>query len=100
VKHIVNATIRRLSDEEPDPLENDDASVEPSTTTGWASWGPDTIQDIYNIVSDRLSPQQREIIEAHLAGYNHKDLAVTEKYWRYWMQSAVNKIRKELKIGQ
>lgn len=98
MRHFVNATIRRLSDEEPDPLENDDASVEPSTTTGWASWGPDTIQDIYNIVSDRLSPQQREIIEAHLAGYNHHDLAVSEKYWRYHYGLAIKQIRKELKL--
>lgn len=98
MKHFVNATIRRLSDEEPDPLENDDASVEPSTTTGWASWGPDTIQDIYNIVSDKLTPQQREIIEAHLAGYNHHDLAVSEKYWRYHYGLAIKRIRKELRL--
>ena len=98
MKHFVNATIRRLSDEEPDPLENDDASVEPSSTTGWASWGPDTIQDIYNIVSDKLTPQQREIIEAHLAGYNHHDLAVSEKYWRYHYGLAIKRIRKELRL--
>ena len=98
MKHFVNATIRRLSDEEPDPIENDDASVEPSTAAGWASWGPDTIQDIYNIVSDKLTPQQREIIEAHLAGYSYHDLAVTEKYWRYHYALAVKRIRKELKL--
>lgn len=98
MKHIVNATIRRLSDEEPDPIENDDASAEPSTSVGWASWGPDTIQDIYNVIADKLTPQQREIVEAHLAGYNYHDLAVTEKYWRYHYALAVKRIRKELKI--
>ena len=94
----MNATIRRLSDEEPDPIEHDDTTAEPSTVVGWAPWGPDTVQDVYNIVGEKLNDKQREIIEAHLAGYNYHDLAVTEKYWRYWYGSAVNKIRKELKV--
>ena len=97
MKVTVFASIKRLSDEEPDPLENEDPSVEPSTM-GWAPWGPETIQDVYNIISDKLNDKQREIIEAHLMGYNHKDLAVSEKYWRYWYASAVNKIKKELKL--
>lgn len=95
----VNATIRRLSDEEPDPIEHEDSSSEPSVGgAGWAPWGPDTIQDVYNVVAEKLTPQQREIIEAHLAGYNYHDLAVTQKYWRYHMTAAINKIRKELKL--
>jgi hypothetical protein len=53
---------------------------------------------VYNIVGEKLNDKQREIIEAHLAGYNYHDLAVTEKYWRYWYGSAVAKIRKELKL--
>jgi len=97
MKVTVFASIKRLSDEEPDPLENEDPSVEPSTM-GWAPWGPETIQDVYNIIADKLNDKQREIIEAHLMGYNHKDLAVSEKYWRYWYASAVNKIKKELKV--
>ena len=98
MKHTVNATIRRLSDEEPDALEQEDTTSEPTSAIGWAPWGPDTIQDVYNIISDKLNEKQREIIEAHLMGYNYKDLAVTEKYWRYWMGSAIKKIQKELKI--
>jgi hypothetical protein len=98
MKYTVFAIIRRLSDEEPDPLENEESGVEPSSSSGWAPWGPDTIQDVYNVISDKLTEKQREIIEAHLMGYNHKDLAVTEKYWRYWYTSAVNKIRKELNV--
>ena len=95
----VNATIRRLSDEEPDPLEHEDSSSEPTTGgAGWAPWGPDTIQDVYNVVAEKLTAQQREIIEAHLAGYNYHDLAVTQKYWRYHFAAAVAKIRKELKL--
>jgi len=97
MKVTVFASIKRLSDEEPDPLENEDPSVEPSTM-GWAPWGPETIQDVYNIIADKLNDKQREIIEAYLMGYNHKDLAVSEKYWRYWYASAVNKIKKELKV--
>jgi hypothetical protein len=98
MKHTIHATIRRLSDEEPDALEQEDSSSEPTTAGGWAPWGPDTIQDVYNIISDKLSDQQREIIEAHLMGYNHKDLQVTEKYWRYHYAAAVRKIQKELKL--
>lgn len=94
----VNATIRRLSDEEPDPLEHEDTTAEPSAGGGWAPWGPDTIQDVYNIVAERLNEKQREIIEAHLSGYNHHDLQVTEKYWRYHYAAAIQKIRKELKV--
>jgi hypothetical protein len=94
----VNATIRRLSDEEPDPIEHDDATAEPGASAGFASWGPDVLQDIYVIVSERLTPPQREIIEAHLAGFNYHDLAVTEKYWRYHFGLAIKKIRKELKL--
>ena len=66
--------------------------------TGWAPWDADTVQDVYNVVSEKLSTQQREIIEAHLSGYNYHDLAVTEKYWRYHYGAAIAKIRKELKL--
>jgi hypothetical protein len=89
-------TIRRLSDEEPDPLENDDVVDEHSSTTPWALWGPDVLNDIYTIVSERLTPQQREIIEAYLTGYNYHDLLVTEKYWRYHFARAIKRIQKEL----
>ena len=78
-------------------MENEDPSTEP-TSAGWAPWGSDTIQDVYNIVAEKLNEKQREIIEAHLMGYNHKDLAVSEKYWRYWYASAIKKIQKELGI--
>lgn len=98
MKHTVNATIRRLSDEEPDPIESDDASVEPSSLTGWASWGPETIRDIQHVIENRLTPQQKEIVEAMLAGYTYKDLAVTEKYWRHHLGQSIKKIRKELKV--
>lgn len=98
MKHTVNATVRRLSDEEPDPIESDDASAEPSSLAGWASWGPETIRDIQHVIESRLTPQQKEIVEAMLAGYTYKDLAVTEKYWRHHLGQAIKRIRKELKI--
>lgn len=93
----VQASIRRLSDEEPDPIENEDSALEPSGG-GWAPWSPETIQDVHNIIAEKLNDKQREIIQAHLMGYNHRDLLVTEKYWRYWYASAVNKIKKELNL--
>lgn len=93
-----NATIRRLSDEEVDPMENDDPAAEPIAAIHWAPWGPDTIQDVYNIISSKLTDQQREILEAHLQGNTYRDLEVTEKYWRYHWGQAVKRIRKELSL--
>ncbi len=95
----VNATMRRLSDEEMDPMENDDLSIEPFAASQFANvWNPDTIHDVYNIVSLKLSDKQREIVEAHLMGYTHKDLQVSEKYWRYHWAQAVKRIKKELDL--
>lgn len=99
MKIQVNATMRRLSDEEMDPMENDDPCIEPyAASQAVFDWSPDMIQDVYKVISERLSGKQREIIEAHLMGYNHKDLQVTEKYWRYHWGQAIKKIKKELSV--
>lgn len=89
--------MRRLSDEEMDPMENDDSYVEPFAASHVSSqWVPEVIQDVYNVIADKLNDRQREIIEAHLMGYTYRDLQVTEKYWRYHWGKAVEKIKKEL----
>lgn len=91
--------MRRLSDEEMDPMENDEAYIEPlAAMYASTNWSPETLQDVYNVISDKLSEKQKEIVEAHLMGYTHKDLQVTEKYWRYHWGKAVSKIKKELGV--
>ncbi len=93
-----NATMRRLSDEEIDPMESEDGSMEPMDATHWAPWSSDTMQDVYNIITDKLLPPQKQVLEAHLAGFTYKDIGVSEKFWRYhWMQ-AIKRIKRELKV--
>lgn len=80
-------------------MENDDSYVEPFAATHMSNqWVPETIQDVYNVIADKLTDKQREIIEAHLMGYTYRDLQVTEKYWRYHWGKAVQKIKKELGV--
>jgi len=92
------ATIRRLSDEEADPMESEEHAIEPISHGAWSPWNEDTLEDIARIINNKLSPQQKEIIEAHLKGYNHRDIAVTEKYWRYHYTQAVKRIKEELNL--
>lgn len=92
------ATLRRLSDEEADPMESEEHAVEPPSHSSWSPWNEDTLEDIARIINTKLSEPQKEIIEAHLKGYNHKDIEVTEKYWRYHYGQAIKRIREELEL--
>ena len=56
------------------------------------------MQDVYNIITNKLLPQQKQVMEAHLAGFNHKDIGVSEKFWRYHWTLAIKRIKKELKL--
>ena len=51
-----------------------------------------------HIIEQRLPFNQRVIIEAFLLGQSCHELGVTEKYWRYHYQKAVEFIKKELKL--
>lgn len=93
-----NATMRRLSDEEIDPMESEDGAMEPMDASHWAPWSSDTMQDVYNIITNKLLPQQKQVMEAHLAGFNHKDIGVSEKFWRYHWTLAIKRIKRELKV--
>jgi len=98
-KHIIFAAKPRLSDEEPDLLEQDDIeSTYSSSQDGWLPWDSDDLIDIHRIVQERMPRQQKEILEAFLCGMTFVDLGVSEKYYRYWYNKAVEFIKDELKL--
>lgn len=98
-KHKVNATAPRLSDEDPDPIEQDESEGVSSTLIeGWLPWEPEDIADIRKLIAERLPPKQQFIIEAFLDGLTYNDVCVTEKYWRYHFAKGIELIRKELKL--
>lgn len=89
----------RLSDEDPDPIEQDESEgISSSMVEGWLPWDPEDIQDIRKLIATKLQPKQQFILEAFLDGLNYNDVHVTEKYWRYHFAKGVELIRKELKI--
>jgi hypothetical protein len=97
--HIINLARPRLSDEEIDPMEQDDNdSTQSQTEEGWVPWTNDDLIDIRRVMNERLPTIQREILEAFLSGMTFEDIGVSEKYYRYHYQRAIEFIRKELKI--
>ena len=89
----------RLSDEDPDPIEQDDVEgVSTLMIEGWLPWDPEDIADVRKLIATRLPPKQQFILEAFLDGLNYNDVCVTEKYWRYHFAKGVELIRKELKL--
>lgn len=97
--HKVNAMAPRLSDEDPDPIEQDETDgISASIIEGWLPWEPDDIADIRKLIAERLPAKQQFIIEAFLDGLTYNDVCVTEKYWRYHFAKGIELIRKELKL--
>jgi hypothetical protein len=89
----------RLSDEEPDLLEQEDVeAIGGMSNEGWLPWTHDDLIDIQKIIEQRMPLKQRVIIEAFLLGQSCKEIGVTEKYWRYHYQKAIEFIKKELKL--
>jgi hypothetical protein len=97
--HKVNAATPRLSDEDPDPIEQDEVEgVSASIIEGWLPWSPEDIVDIKKLIEIHMPYKQKFIIEAFLDGLSYKDVEVTEKYWRYHFAKGIEFIKKELKI--
>ena len=96
-KHKVNAVTPRLSDEDPDLLEQDDsAEGHHLLQEGWTPWSIDDMIDIKHLIENRMNKKQQQIMLAFLGGYNYSDIEVTEKYWRYHFAKGVKYIKKEL----
>jgi len=101
LKHIVNAMIPRLSDEDPDPMERDDSKEGNFSATlieGWLPWTEEDLIDIRKIIDTHLDPKQQFIFEAYLDGLTYNDISVTEKYWRYHFGKGLEIIKKELNL--
>jgi len=96
---IINHSKPRLSDEEMDPLELDDIDAfSGALEAGWTPWDLDDLIDIERIIEERMSEKQKQIIDAFLVGKTYLDIGVTEKYWRYHYEQAVEFIKEELKL--
>jgi len=96
-KHKVNASTPRLSDEDPDPIEQDDtAEGYHLLQEGWLPWNPEDIMDIRRLIDKRMSDKEHEIFVAFLNGQNYNDIGVTEKYWRYHFTKGIEFIKQEL----
>ena len=93
----IKAATPRLSDEELDPIEQDDVDGIPvDVIDPFVPWNAEDMLDIKRLISERMPEKQREIIQAFLEGLNYKDLNMTEKYWRYHFDKGIEFIKKEL----
>jgi hypothetical protein len=98
-KHKVCAVAPRLSDEDIDPIEQDDMdTVSSQIVEGWLPWDPEDIIDIKRLVTEKMPQKQQFVIEAFLDGLNYVDVGVTEKYWRYHFAKGIEFIKKELQL--
>jgi hypothetical protein len=98
-KHKVNAATPRLSDEELDPIEQDDGEgVSSDMMEAYLPWSLEDIMDVKRLIADKLPVKQQFILEAFLEGLTHLDVDVTEKYWRYHFSKGVEFIKKELNL--
>ena len=98
-KHKVNAVAPRLSDEDIDPIEQDDTeNVSSQIVEGWLPWDPEDIADIHRLIVQKMPVKQRFVVQAFLDGLNYTDIYVTEKYWRYHFAKGIEFIKKELKL--
>jgi hypothetical protein len=87
----------RLSDEDPDPIEQDE-SESIIESNGWLLWDNDDISDIKKIIDKRMTEKQKEVFNAFLQGLSYNDLNVSEKHWRYHFLQGIEFIKKELKL--
>ena len=97
MRMIINCSKPRLSDEEMDPIEQDDSElVSQHSSEGWVPWDLDDLIDIRRIIDERMPFKQKQVIEAFLIGRSYLDVGMTEKHWRYHYDKAVEVIQKEL----
>jgi len=97
--HKINAVRTKLSDEEIDPIEQDEPESHPEIIAeGWVPWDPEDLLDIQRLIENRMPEKQRVVLEAFLEGKTHKDIDVSEKYWRWHFAKGVEFIKKELRV--
>ena len=97
----VQAVAPRLSDEDPDPIEQDETEGVMSNMvegTGYLQWSEEDIADIKRLIHNKMPEKPRKILEAFLQGLTYNDINVSEKYWRYYFMEGVEFIKEELKL--
>jgi hypothetical protein len=98
-KHKVKAATPRLSDEELDPIEQDDTDgISADMMEAHFSWSQEDIKDIRKLIAEKMPPKSRLVLEAFLEGLIHLDIGVSEKYWRYHFAKGVEFIRQEFDL--
>ena len=99
MKHKINAVAPRLSDEDPDPIEQDEnEGVAAFLIEGWLPWDPEDVTDIKRLISTKMPEKQRKVLQAFLQGLSYTDIGVTEKYWRYHFVAGIEFIKQELRL--
>lgn len=96
----LQAVAPRLSDEETDPIEQDETEGIASSMiegAGWLPWDIDDIADIKRLIT-KMPEKQRKVLEAFLQGLSYNDIGLTEKHWRYHFAAGIEFIKKELKL--
>jgi len=95
----VNAVRTKLSDEEIDPIERDEPDSHPEIISdGWVPWDVEDLLDIRRLIEKLMPEKQRIVLEAFLEGKTHRDIDVTEKYWRWHFDKGIEFIKKELRV--
>lgn len=97
----IQAVAPRLSDEDPDPIEQDETEGISSNMvegTGWLLWDVEDIIEIKHLIATRMPEKSRVILDAFLQGLMYNDINVSEKYWRYHFNAGIEFIKKELDI--
>lgn len=98
-KHKVSAVAPRLSDEDIDPIEQDDSDgLSLQVTEGWLPWDPEDIADIRRLILEKMPTKQQYVITSFLDGMSYTDANVTEKYWRWHFAKGIEFIKRELKL--
>ena len=98
-KHKVSAVAPRLSDEDIDPIEQDDSDgLSLQVTEGWLPWDPEDIADIRRLILEKMPTKQQYVITSFLDGMSYTDANVTEKYWRWHFAKVIEFIKRELKL--
>jgi len=97
----IQAVAPRLSDEETDPIEQDETEGIASSIvegSGWLPWDMEDIADIKRLIATKMPEKSKKVLDAFLQGFSYNDIGMTEKHWRYHFAAGIDIIKKELKL--
>ena len=97
----IQAVAPRLSDEETDPIEQDETEGIASSIvegSGWLPWDIEDIADIKRLIATKMPEKSKKVLDAFLQGFSYNDIGMTEKHWRYHFAAGIDIIKQELKL--